>query len=71
MSIAEWTLNINVNSDAERARVLSWTVEEGLLGVWSMADVAGGPEGKDLFFLFFFFVCVFFLYDQNIILPYA
>ena len=64
MSISEWTVNINVNSDEKRARVLSWTVEEGLLGAWSMADVAGGPEGKDLFFYFF-------LYDQNIILPYA
>ena len=67
MSIAEWTVNINVNSDEKRARVLSWTVEEGLLGAWSMADVAGGPERKDLFFFCLFF----FLYDQNIILPHA
>ena len=64
MSIAEWTVNINVNSDEKGARVLSWTVEEGVLGAWSMADVAGDPEGKDLFF------CLF-LHDQNIILPYA
>ena len=65
MSIAEWTVNINVNSDEKRARVLSWTVEEGLLGAWSMAKSCPVPLAHVNLCLLFIFLNFLFSIGYN------